>query len=207
MNDNYQDFLGLGGSLKGGEERVEEVRLGLLEFQREVDGLKGKVAERREEVQSLIAQRRRFAKEMRIGKGLLEVDDKLEELEQSLRIGAYGQSSKGGEDLSLDFSDSEDESEDDVLGNAMSVSKLRTRVQQYVYVRKLAAKIGLEHPFLQKQEERALKIRHTLLLDLGTALNQSRNNVHASGRTLKILALYREMGESVEALHAIKNRG
>ena len=32
MNANYEDFLGLGGQLKGGEERVEEVRLGVLGF-------------------------------------------------------------------------------------------------------------------------------------------------------------------------------
>ena len=194
--------------MKGGEERVEEVRLGLLGFRREVDGLKGKVAERREEVQGLIEQRRGIVRDMRIGRGLLEVDARLEELKESLRIGAHGQGSKGAEDLGLDFSESEDESEEeDVSGNVISVSKLKMRVQQYVYVRKLAAKIGLEHPFLLKQEDRALKIRHTLLLDLGSALAQCSNSAQASLRTLKILTLYRHMGESAEAVQTIKNRG
>jgi hypothetical protein len=34
VNSNYQDFLNLGNSLHGGEEKVEEVRIGLLGFRK-----------------------------------------------------------------------------------------------------------------------------------------------------------------------------
>ncbi|KAI1580492.1 COG2 multi-domain protein [Pyrenophora tritici-repentis] len=58
VNSNYQDFLNLGNSLHGGEEKVEEVRVGLLGFRKEVDGLMEVVGSREEEVKELLDERR-----------------------------------------------------------------------------------------------------------------------------------------------------
>ena len=50
VNSNYQDFLGLGSSLKGGDEKVEEIRVGLLGFQKDVEGIRTNIEQREEDV-------------------------------------------------------------------------------------------------------------------------------------------------------------
>lgn len=194
VNDNYQDFLGLGGSLRGGEEKVEEVRVGLLGFRREVDTLKEKVQQRRKEVDGLLGERRAITKDIRIGRALLEVDSRLEELEERLMVGNdRARTSSDEQNDDMDISDSDENSEDESgSGDSIPLSRLRRRAQQYIYIKRLVAKIGPEHPFLIKQEERLLRIRQTLLLDLGTALHQGAagsGDPQGKGRTLKILAI------------------
>ena len=65
VNENYTDFLSLGSTLKGGEEKVEEVRVGLLGFQRDVNGIKAAVTNRKEEVRGLVGERKQFRLERR----------------------------------------------------------------------------------------------------------------------------------------------
>lgn len=209
MNDNYQDFLGLGGSLRGGEEKVEEVRVGLLGFKREVDTLKDKAQYRRKEVDMLLGERRAITKDIRTGRALLEVDSRLEELEQRLMVGNDGARSSNDEERDdIDISDSdEDSDEESGTGNPIPLPRLRRRAQQYIYIKRLIAKTGPEHPFLVKQEDRLLSIRQTLLLDLSTALHQGAagsGDADGTGRVLKILAIYRDMGESGDALSVLR---
>ena len=204
VNDNYQDFLSLGTSLKGGDEKIEEVRVGLLGFKRDVDGLKAKVETRRKETGALLERRRSLWNDIRTGRRLLEVDSRLEELEERLMIGAnaanHGNGTDGG-DLS-DFSDSDDS---EMESGTLSISRLRSRVEQYIYVRRLATELGAKHPFLVKQEERILRIKQALLLDLGSSLRQGdRTTDSGQARLMKVLALYRDMDEVEEALQVLK---
>ena len=204
VNDNYQDFLGLGDSLKGGEEKVEEVRLGLLGFRREVGGLKKKATDRREELATLIEQRQEIAKKDRLGRNLLEVDSKLSELEESLKLQANGDQ-QTPETLNLDFSQSEDDSEEEDSDQTIPLSRLTRRAQRFLQVRRLIDKIGSSHPFLTRQEPRLSKIRQTLLLDLNNALSHSRGAAgEQQEKVLKIVVLYRELGEVGEALKVLK---
>jgi conserved oligomeric Golgi complex subunit 2 len=200
VNDNYQDFLGLGDSLKGGEEKVEEIRLGLLAFRREVDGLKKKVAGRHTEVASLIQERRGIAKEERLGRNLLEIDSRLMELEEGLDL-ANGKR-LDAESLSLDFLDSDSDSDED---SAVPLARLERRAQQYVQLRRLINKIGPSHPYILKQDTRLSKIRQILLLDLNSAL-QTLKEDRKSGqdKILKLLNMYQSLDESAEALKIIK---
>ena len=210
MNDNYQDFLGLGGSLRGGEEKVEEVRVGLLGFRRDVDTLKEKVEGRRKEVEVLLGRRRAIAKEVRHGRVLLDVDLRLEELEERLMVASSGITQpKASEDEDIDdFTESEEDGDEEGASNTIPLSRLRRRVQQYISVKRMVAKIGPEHPFLVRQEERMLRIRQTLLLDLSTALKHGNAMSDADkARVLKVLGIYRDMGESDEALLALKSHG
>ena len=193
--------MGLGDSLKGGEEKVEEVRLGLLGFRREVDGLKSKVGERREEIEALIQERRAITQEERIGRNLLEVETKLSELEESL--GLQAGPAVGDDSLGLDFSESE-ESDTDDAGYSVLLARLARRTQRFLYLRKVVNKVGTDHPFISKQEGRFQKVRQTLLLDLNNALAQTRGISGVEDRTLKLLSLYREIGEASEALRIIK---
>ena len=203
VNENYQDFLGLGDSLKGGEEKVEEIRLGLLGFRREVDALKTKVDVRREEIETLIQERRDIAQRERVGRNLLEVDSKLSELEESLELQQANGNGANQEILDLDFSESE-ESETDDAGHTIPISRLSRRTQQYLYLRKLVKKVGTSHPFIVKQDGRFQKVRQTLLLDLNDALLQVRGSYGGEDRTLRLLTLYRDIGESGEALKTVK---
>ncbi|MCJ1370023.1 hypothetical protein MMC20_001235 [Loxospora ochrophaea] len=207
VNSNYQDFLSLGSSLQGGEEKVEEVRVGLLGFKRDVEGLKEKVDDRRKEVDQLVEEKRRVRKEIQRGRGLLEVDQRLEELEEGLLLKLKGATTRRETDTDdIEISESEEDSGNEAAKNSTSISRLQRRVIQFVYTRKLADKIGSDQPFIAKQEERLSRVRNTLLLDIGSAFKQISTNEHARGTTLKILNIYRELGEPDEALRILKDR-
>ena len=203
MNENYEDFLGLGDSLKDGEEKVEEVRVGLLGFRREIDGLKSKVEARKGEIEGLVQERKKLMREEQTGRNLLEVDAKLLELEESLQLQTNGYSTRQ-ESLDLDFSESEDESETDDAGQSVPLARLTRRIQQFLYVQKLVQKIGPEHPFLASQEGRSQKIRQILVLDLNNALQQARAIGGNNDRLLKLLLLYKDLGAPAEALKTLK---
>ena len=107
-----------------------------------------------------------------------------------------------------DFTESEEDGDEDGISNSIPLARLRRRVEQYIYIRRLVAKMGPEHPFLVKQEERFLRIRQTLLLDLSAALKQGTASSDSDKiRVLKVLGIYRDMGESDEALLALKSHG
>ena len=200
VNDDYRAFLSLGGSLKGGKERVEEVRVGLLGFRREVEGLRENVGKRRKEAVRLAEERKKVQQAQRLGRGLLEVETRLEELEASLGL--------GGEDtLALEFSDSEDEDDDEEgdQSGLVSLGRLTKRVRHYIGVVRLRDKLGAEHPFLMSLRGRLNEARGTLLLDLATSLKQSRAS-EDKRQTLQILELYDKLGARAEAIKTIKTR-
>lgn len=203
MNENYQDFLSLGSSLQGGEEKVEEIRLGLLGFKRDVEGLRDKVEGRRVELQELLDEKKRIRGEIHIGRGLLEVDERIQELERHLMMVP---NAPAREEDDIDFSESEDTSdEDDESGTP--TSRLKRYAHQLIYIQRLVVRIGPKHPFLVKQEGRISRLRQTVLLDLSNALKQTalvRDDDKT--RIVRILGIYREMGESQQALKALKER-
>lgn len=206
VNDNYQAFLGLGSSLKGGEEKVEEVKVGLLGFRREIEGLQSKVEGRRKEIEGLIDERRAIASEVKLGRNLLEIYESLEELEERLAVMGSGSGGNGFKEDGYDFSESDDESDDEGKGRSfISVSRLTRRVEEFIRIKNSMLKIGLEHPFLVKQEGKLLSVKQTLLLDLSTAMKQNKgSNETDKTRLLRLLGIYRNMGETHEAITALK---
>lgn len=204
MNSNYQDFLNLGNSLHGGEEKVEEVRVGLLGFRKEVDGLKKVVDEREKEVGELLDERREVRVKIELGRRLLDYDARLKELEDELDINnAVKVGQENGADEVSDSEDEEDDEEDDAYG--VSVTKLRRNVMQYRLVREVEKSLG-EHPFVAAQASRIAKIRSTLLLDLSTALQQGKSAGQAgAGRVMKVMKIYADMEESAEAVKVLKS--
>lgn len=213
VNENYRDFLSLGGTLKGGEEKVEEVRVGLLGFQRDVGSVREKVEGRRKEVGKLLKDRQSVQKRVGVGRQLLEVAERIDELEANLMIGEKKDVKQDDdEDGEIDVdSQSEDSDEDDRIegiedGPALvPIKRLDRHTQQYLYVKSLAKRIGPDHPFLIQQEERILRIRTTMLLDLSTALKQAKQaGEMGNGRLVKILRLYDTMSEEGDAVAALK---
>ena len=86
VNGDYEAFLRLGTDLRGGEERVEGVRVGVLGFGREVEGIRKGVQERLEEVGALLGERKAVRKDVVLGRGLLEIEERIGELEEGMGI-------------------------------------------------------------------------------------------------------------------------
>ena len=202
VNENYQDFLSLGSSLKGGDEKVEEVRLGLLGFKREVEGLRSKVDIRKSEVEGLVGERKRIREQIQVGRQLLEAEMRIEGLESRLMLASTGLHKDEENGDEGDLSESEEEDEE---SNGIAVSKLRRHMEQYMYIRGLVEKIGEDHPFLVKQEERVLRLKQTVLLDLKSALKQTvASGEEGKGDLLKLLEIYKQMGQANEAISVLK---
>jgi hypothetical protein len=205
VNSNYQDFLNLGNSLNGGEEKVEEVRVGLLGFRKEVDGLKKVVDEREQEVGSLVEKRRDVRVKIELGSHLIDYDARLRELEEDLDIDTAGKvvNGHGADDVS--DSEEEEDDDDDDASYGVSITKLRRNVIQYKLIQELEKRLG-DHPFIAAQAMRITKVRSTLLLDLSTALQQSKSaGTAGSARVMKIMKIYADMGESAEAVKVLKS--
>lgn len=195
----------MGSSLKGGDEKVEEVRLGLLGFRREVEGLRVKVDSRRGEVEGLVGERKRIREQIQVGRQLLEVETKIGELESRLMLASTGARKAEEDGEASDVDNSDEESEEEGEGNGITVSKLRRHMEQYMYIRRLLEKIGDVHPFLVKQEERVLRLKQTVLLDLNSALKQAdAGGEERRGDLLKLLGIYKQMGQANEAMKVLK---
>ncbi|KAJ4346875.1 uncharacterized protein N0V89_010808 [Didymosphaeria variabile] len=191
VNTHYTDFLTLGASLKGGDERVEEVRVGLLGFRKE----------REEEVERLVREREETRRKIAVGRQLVGYEEGLRGLEEGLVIeAATGASDTSDEEEDDDYDGDEDEDKGVVGG--VSIAKLRRHVLQWRVVREAEKKLG-EHPFVAAQAPRMSKVRNTLLLDLSTALQQAKA-VKVSGRVMGIMKVYAEMGEEGEAVKVLK---
>jgi hypothetical protein len=202
VNSNYQDFLNLGNSLHGGEEKVEEVRVGLLGFRKEVNGLKKVVEEREQEVGGLLEERRDVRVNIEFGRRLIDYDARLRELEDDLDIDTV---EKEVDDDVSDSEEEDDEDDEDDGSYGVSIAKLRRNVMQYRIVQELKKSVG-DHPFVTAQAPRIAKVRSTLLLDLSTALQQAKSGGESgSGRVMKIMKVYADMEEHGEAIKVLKS--
>lgn len=201
--------------MKGGEEKIEEVKVGLLGFERDVGLVREKVDTRRTEFGALLGEKKKVREDVRMGRALLEVAERIDEQEGRLMI----QDEPKNEDEENGFADeldteSEEESDEDegetselVELAQVSIRRLRRCVGQYLYIREMVHRIGATHPFLIMQEERILRIRNTLLLDLSTALKQARQASSVSnGPLLKVLQLYEDMNEEADAVMVLRER-
>ncbi|OAP60143.1 hypothetical protein AYL99_05145 [Fonsecaea erecta] len=186
VNDNYQDFLSLGSTLYGGEEKIEDIRLGLLGFERDVKAVKDKVDTRRNEVAELLRQKKALRQETSIGQALLEIAERLDLLEERLDISTpsatqpttkvKGQPQDGvGEKWSNGWieeptNDVDEEFNSDELDGIPS--KLKRRTEEFLILKHLARKHSPQHPFLLAQEGRIRRIQELLLTDLELAIKQ-----------------------------------
>jgi hypothetical protein len=180
VNDNYQDFLSLGSTLSGGEEKVEEVRVGLLGFQRELSVIKSKVDSRRDDVANLLDEKRKLKHEIKLGRALLEIAERIQDLEVHLMIGeATRRRSQNGlpdgstNDESAFESFSEDSDDGSSAGeNRPHVRRLERLVEQYLVIKVLIHRHAVEHPFILTLEERLHQIQITLRLDIEATMKQ-----------------------------------
>lgn len=209
VNTNYEQFLSLGADLKGGEEKIEDVRVGLLGFKRGVEEVRTRVRERKGEVDGLLLEKKGISREIALGRGLLEVDARLEELEDRLMVTSLGRTVGGGEEDAWSESEDEEDEEGDSVDAGIggtSIKKLQRLVDDCRHVEKLSVKIGRDHPFIAAQQSRFMQVRNTILLDLSTALKQAASvGENGRGRVIKILGIYRDLEAGDEAVQVLKD--
>lgn len=198
VNSNYEEFLSLGGDLKGGEERIEGLRVGLLGFEREIEGIQRGVKEREMEVRGLLEQRQDVRKEVVLGRTLLDIAERLDELEGALGLGERGDELQDQED----YEEEDDEDENGAVSN-LQQGRLQRRVRDYLLLVRSIEHAGPGHAFLEAQKERIAEIRKTLLLDLATGLRAAKNTKQPEG-ILKIIKMYGDLGAERESVRVLK---
>ncbi|KAK4099572.1 hypothetical protein N658DRAFT_568066 [Parathielavia hyrcaniae] len=220
VNANYTAFLSLGDELKGGEDRVDDVRVALLGFRRAVEELQGRVAERRVEVGRANAELAGVKEAVELGRKMLELEERVAGLEARLAVGGLvkrgrkdvGDGDEGeenwGDDFDSEESDEEDEGEEgelEFLGS--SPAKLGGLVREYLLAEGIADSIGRDMPFVKKNEERMARCRNTILLDLSTALKEARKAGHVGqARIIQYLRIYRSLNAQAEAVRVLKEK-
>ncbi|RGP78051.1 oligomeric golgi cog complex component [Fusarium longipes] len=196
VNSNYTAFLSLGSELRGGDDKVEDVKVSLLGFRRAVEEVKTKVSERKEETNTLNGELRGVRLAIEKGRKMMELSERLTSLEERLSLDSLPADEDWDED-------SEDEEEDDNYGS--SPTKLLASAQECSRITKLLESLDPDTPYVIKMEERLTRCRNTLLLDLGNALKEAKKaGVKGQDRVLKCLAIYRVLDAQSEAIKAVR---
>ncbi|OAA55525.1 hypothetical protein SPI_08209 [Niveomyces insectorum RCEF 264] len=225
VNANYTSFLGLGDELKGGDDNVEDVRVALFGFRRSIEDVQNRVKERRLAVSAACRDLDEVRLSTDMGRRLLELDERVAQLEEQLVV---ANSSRGGgihshsngspglvaEIWGIDEADDEDDNEvmsdqfkDSYVGS--SSKKLMTLARDLVSAGQLANSVGFQVPFVRKIDERLIKCKSTLLLDLNTAVNNVRKagkSQRGQSRLLSLLAIYRVLDSDEEAVRILQGK-
>lgn len=230
VNANYTSFLGLGDELKGGDDKVEDVRVALFGFRRSVEDVQARVRERRVAVGDACQELGVVRSSIDTGRRLLELDERAAQLEDRLSIGESGaqkttttQNDEGLDFADLDEEDDEDEEDEDDNDNenendeaapgfvASGPRKLAALARDLLLATRLADRLGHQLPFVKKADERLAKCESTLLLDLNAAVKEARSisrskNRAAQARLLKLLAVYRVLDREDEIVRVLKEK-
>jgi conserved oligomeric Golgi complex subunit 2 len=193
VNDNYQDFLSLGSTLSGGEEKVEEVRVGLLGFQRELSGIRSKVDSRRDDVANLLDEKRKLKHEIKLGRALLEIAERIEDLEGHLMIGeaARRRSHNGlpdgstNDELAFDSFSEDSGDGSSASENQPHMRRLERLVEQYLVIKVLIHRHDVKHPFILALGERLHQIQITLRLEIEATMKQAQGTELERGDSIE----------------------
>lgn len=195
VNGNYEEFLSLGVDLRGGEEKVEGVRVGVLGFEREIKAVRAGVTERAAEVRELVQERKTLRRDVLFGRALLEVGEKVGELESSLGV------VQSEEDGFEEDEEDEDDDEDESLAG-IPLSRLRRHADSYLLINRMIQRLVPDHPFLIAQKARLLELKKTLLLDLASALRKAKQG--KSETVLGLVMIYTDLDAQGESLKVLK---
>lgn len=203
VNSNYTAFLSLGTELKGGDDKVEDVKVAMLGFRRAVEDVKGKVESRKEEATKLNSELGSVRNGIEDGRRMLEVSDRLSGLEERLALDSLPE-----RDVDSSEDEDEEDEEDKVDGLvASSPAKLSISAKQCRHITALISGMDQDHPFVIKQDERLTRCRNTLLLDLGNALREAKSaGPKGTDRIMRYLEIYRLIDAQSEAVKALQKR-
>ncbi|KAG6181725.1 hypothetical protein E4U36_003895 [Claviceps purpurea] len=205
VNANYTAFLSLGSELKGGDEKVGDVKVALLAFRRAVEEVKAKVARKKGETRQLNDELRLVRRHIEEGRKMLELEDRLAMLEKRLALDSLPGGGGAGDWTSDNNSSDEDESDSAAGLAGSSPGRLLQSATQCGEATLLKESLDQDHPFVIKLEERLTRCRNTLLLDLGNALKEARGaGAEGQNRILKYLAIYRLLDAQSEAVRFLR---
>lgn len=211
VNDNYTDFLSLGDRLRGGEERIEEIRVGLLGFQRDVTGVRDLIAQRSDDVKELLQVKISIRQQIRTGTTLLEIDQRVTALESQLGMIPEAKTfdkpknTNGDEDfdepdlLSNGFNDwdevwtkddfggidSDVSDEDPDVGASGLPHRLARNVEALQIIQLLNQRCGEAHPFILAQRDRLSAIKDILRRDLEAEI-RAQSTLQVKQRLIKL---------------------
>ncbi|OIW30183.1 hypothetical protein CONLIGDRAFT_359007 [Coniochaeta ligniaria NRRL 30616] len=211
VNANYASFLGLGDELRGGAEGVGDVRVALLGFRRQVEEVRRLVGERRAEVGRVAGDLGKVRGGIEMGRGMVELDERIGLLEGRLVVQSYGGGKErreegDDEDGWWEEEDSDEGEEEDTEAGFVgsSPAKLEALARSYLLIEQLADSLGRDLPFVRKMEERIIRCRNTILLDLSTALREARKaGSRGHSRLLRYLAIYAILDADAEAVRVL----
>ncbi|EGS20657.1 uncharacterized protein CTHT_0024930 [Thermochaetoides thermophila DSM 1495] len=220
VNAHYASFLGLGDELQGGGDRVGDVRVALMGFRRQLDELRAKVREKRAEVGQLTTQLQGVRSAVEMGRKMLELDERISALESRLSVGSVGKGKSRVDEREGDDDDEGDDWGDNIVSSdegeeeegevefvCSSPAKLANLAKECRTTERIANSLGRDLPYVRKMEERMMRCRNTILLDLSTALKEARKaGPRGQGRLLKYLAIYRLLDAQADAVRALKEK-
>ncbi|EEP79025.1 conserved hypothetical protein [Uncinocarpus reesii 1704] len=189
VNENYQDFLSLGTALKGGEEKVEEIRTVLLGFQRDIRSVKEKFESRKATIKELLDEKKQLGSQIAIGHDLLDIAERIELLEQRLMVRQRPRDNEVDVE-DVDYDDGEtDEDEDQRNGELdttplISLRRLERRTHQYLSLKVVITRVGEQHPFVIGQGARLAVIKSGSANGPQGCGNASRNGPERTERTV-----------------------
>nr|WOD46545.1 hypothetical protein [Trichoderma atroviride] len=180
VNSNYTAFLSLGSELRGGDEKVEDVKVSLLGFRRAVEEVKEKVSERRRDADLLTNELR------------------------DIRLPQRKETTDWNDD-SEDEEEFEEEAVEGLIGSPPS--KLLASARECSHITALIGKLDDSSSFVVKLRARLTKCRNTLLLDLNNALKEARAaGTKGQGRVMGYLGVYRALDAQGEAVKVLRGR-
>ncbi|UKZ93539.1 uncharacterized protein TrAFT101_008452 [Trichoderma asperellum] len=207
VNSNYTAFLSLGSELRGGDEKVEDVKVSLLGFRRAVEEVKEKVSERRRDAESLTNELRDIRSDIEQGRAMLEVSERLSSLEETLALDSLPRKKETTEwdDDSEDDEEFEEETVEGLIGSPPS--KLLASARECSRITALIGKLDDSNAFVAKLRARLTKCRNTLLLDLNNALKEARAaGTKGQSRVMGYLGVYRTLDAQGDAVKALRGR-
>ncbi|CUS09753.1 unnamed protein product [Tuber aestivum] len=206
VNRDYADFVGLGGSLLGGDGRVVDLRMGLLGFRREVAAIMGAVEGVRRDVEAQVRRRRSVRSERTLARNLLTLSYRLDELSTLLLIHPTTTTAATSTTL-IPIPDFDQEGPSTGHSSTPSIPRLSRILLGYLFVtRNLLPRLPQQHPFVKIQIPRIEVVRRTLLLDLDSALREARSGKD-SEKVLVLLGFYADLGAEAEGVRALKEGG
>lgn len=207
---------------------MEEARIGLLGFRKNVETVREKVDRRVQEMAALLAEKKETRSQIAVACDLVEIEGTMGELEHRLLLtedsrdtndgpGGDGDSISDKHEIDELFDDIEDEQDADdrqeLDDQEMTLRRLESTVRKYMYTLALIRRISDTHPFVTSSHGRLGKIERNLLLDLKAVHKQTLSDDNAATEDQKrsqlsrITDLYNLMGRKPEietAMEAMK---
>ncbi|RKF62828.1 hypothetical protein GcC1_144016 [Golovinomyces cichoracearum] len=207
VNYNYERFLSLGSDLNGGEEQLEDVRVGLLGFKSGVMDVRGKVKTKKDELERLLIEKIKIRRQISLGRKLLEVDVRLEELEGNLVVVSPVQNAIGSVESGTRGQFHDKYTEDELTTNCeipdINLEKLSCLVKDYRSLESLMADVGINHPYIKAQQTRMIRNKKYILTNLSKEIHQTKVSKDKS-RLLELLGIYRELGAAGEVISILQ---